>query len=806
MVQSSRASLSDKRRSVNFAEVGGGAATSERLKDAEARISQSMHSRPSALEVVASASLLEGPRANSPGIPKAEVQENAQTLSAMVAGGVKAMGATTSPAAGGGRNLQLISGGDFLPAGLIGTMVNLASGDAASSGMLAVRHARLIQKLILASGDEATKTNEKWQKKLASVKAGPVELTVMNDMRRAGHKIRSKRRGAFLERLAAEMDTHNVNREEGLFGQHKEKRGSDGSEGRNSLRPSSESALSSDSSSSSTSLSDSSSASDAEDVSAPGLTTKKRFSNSLAVPRRNSESSSRRTSTVDNMQGTRRSSEAPPGTGANGEGRQHVKLRMSKKLSNANLLAGDVKQLARRTSTEAEAAAPHEARRRGTYDAAARRISATPASQAQEDQGTPEGRSELTPAQRAKLPEVFGISKFRHHRTIICGGHWQEPANSVKRFHHEVAERLGLVAEEGDWDPSEVYKLSVPALEKLAHQKAQRERERAATYIQSRYRGYLVKRPILKIMQQRREALKMLKPWLMHMLRRKELRLVAQVTLRRHRMAIKIQANWRRKVVQMYAVTSKELREVGNRMDLLQEQIYPAEARQRDREAAETERMMEEEVHSRAAEMEYRREVQEVRAAGILQPHFRRFLKGLRQRKLAREEQERLAQEAEEAKRQKRLKRGRAPAANEDSEQGKHHLGKEHRQGTGPRLEQSPGSPPRKGSKELEAGEKATSAMGKALSVFEAMGRKGAGHEALDDEDGVPDSARSLAPEAQQHSLRPHSEPWHRAILPPVRRGLSTAGAGARGGPARGALQTLKVPVPVLHEPSRLRK
>eukprot|EP00747_Dinoflagellata_sp_TGD_P065254 gnl/TRDRNA2_/TRDRNA2_154280_c0_seq1.p1 gnl/TRDRNA2_/TRDRNA2_154280_c0~~gnl/TRDRNA2_/TRDRNA2_154280_c0_seq1.p1 ORF type:complete len:930 (-),score=152.66 gnl/TRDRNA2_/TRDRNA2_154280_c0_seq1:102-2891(-) len=88
------------------------------------------------------------------------------------------------------------------------------------------------------------------------------------------------------------------------------------------------------------------------------------------------------------------------------------------------------------------------------------------------------------PFRRPKiLPEVPGLrNRFRDQRVILKNG-WRNEAPTVKRFHVQVAKRLGL--ENGiDWDASNVYHIDVASLAQAAQRKEDRARDAAATTLQ----------------------------------------------------------------------------------------------------------------------------------------------------------------------------------------------------------------------------------------------------------------------------------------------------------------------------------
>lgn len=218
----------------------------EELLDAPDHQEERRRTRMSVVQVVAE-QMIKSP-ASSPSSPTngkkvseapSSVEEQTKGLMAAAAGGVKgaahgnqnaAMLTQASASANtSGKSGLLMGGADYLPTGLLGSMVNLAS-DSGGSGMIAVRHARLIQQLILASGDDSSKAYEKWNRKrqgLLSAPAGALRTAnpevdvqlLQSDVKRAATKLRTKRRLAFVQRVTAEIRSNGLSTEGGIFGQ-----------------------------------------------------------------------------------------------------------------------------------------------------------------------------------------------------------------------------------------------------------------------------------------------------------------------------------------------------------------------------------------------------------------------------------------------------------------------------------------------------------------------------------------------------------------------------------------------------------
>ncbi|CAE7494362.1 DPOL [Symbiodinium natans] len=428
-------------------------------------------------------------------------------------------------------------------------MVSLGS-DAANAGMMAVRHARIIQQLILASGNEASKAYEKWQRRgKASVCSKRDVEELQNDVRKAGNKMQQRRRANLLNRLSSEMTSHGF-QPEGAFGNRRSVTETpkpeaklpglshadslESFDGSGSGKPSASSATSSDSSSSSDSDSDeevpglgfmrlSGASSGCHETPEDGCLVWKAdayhagVEESLECPVVRSEPGGLRTGrraslTAENpvnLVAQRRIAvrqpsllqqpafgqlvrhSISPGSAAHPGGLPGLPgdvgapgFNSSRARPKRQSQWGQIAGLARLLRPKEEWTGPGSSIS-GPPDESGK--SDVEQSDTQ-DEAINEGKGvELTVAQRRKLPEVFGISKFRD-RTTILGQQWQEPAPTLKRFHLEVAERLGLDAAAGDWDPGQTYVMDVAKLEELAERKILRHQEEAATKVQTRPR------------------------------------------------------------------------------------------------------------------------------------------------------------------------------------------------------------------------------------------------------------------------------------------------------------------------------
>jgi len=812
--------------------------------------------------------------------------DSESAVSQAAAAGVKgaAAGAAlgNSPPSGSGTRSNagglLMAGGDFLPTGLMGNMVSLA-GEAGGSGMLAVRHARLIQQLIMASGDEASKAYEKWNRKRQGLSSNgksqgvyETELAAMqNDVRKSAGKIRTRRRGNLVSRLQAENLLAGFSTDvQDLSGQNK--RTSQATKGAAKTSSKDERAAAtagddknSESGGSSSSSGSSDLGSNSSDESSdsesrgqelpPGLTVRRSSTSGIIGGfRKSSRAEPLATSegklSIDGLRGVQKFAKI-----ANAVRRASSELKEERPTANAGTSLQRRLSGLRRLSTErnqrrqsspsnplSPLSATNSRRHSSGVDQARRALTEKGSSTSAKGQSQSAGETEqelgaaaadatehdapslpagaddeedsdvededddddlessegeeerlvLTAAQRLALPEVFGIRKF-HDQSLILGERWTEPASTFKRYHNEVADRLGLDAEKGEWDPSDIYNLTIPKLEILAQNKMERTRVDAATFIQSRWRAFRTRWPVQQMLSKRQEALKRLQPWLKKVVKRKGIRKLLEDAARRIKAAIKIQKYTRTWLVKKHLATEKELHQVTYRMQHLSEHLYPAEERERDREALERDRMSEEEAYTRALE-EYER-AEEERAANalkLIQPMVRRFL--LRKKYLRKAQ---LEHEKELKEQQEKMNKDRPWGRKKKRDDDDH----EHRHGRQAQGKQHGRSDARKGdtSGHADSARRASlssnhdgvftpsSAFGKALAAIEAMGMTTWDTD-MPVENSMPAQGRS--------GTRRTQSPAKSCSPLPYKRGPSTLRAGGRGGPGGGRGGPVVVCVP----------
>lgn len=669
-------------------------------------------------------------------------------------------GEKQSSARGTGRD-------NFLSAAVLGNMVSLGS-DGGHDGMMAVRHARLIQQLILASGNEASKAYEKWQRRgKASMAGGKTnEDLLQNDVRKAGNKLRQRRRGNLLARLelteAQATDETRVRRgttqPEALSGEAADD---------DTPREESQSEDSSETTTSSSTSSD-----DSEEVPALGFMRVAGRRASLSVAETLPLMTQRRAALRQPSLVAKVADFPQPG-----EGRK----RQSQVGGHWGQLAGLARMLIPNQDhgqgSRGSALLPES----GSL-ASPRRLSGEGKS---EDQNEADAPDEIGLDSRRKLPEVFGISKFRQGTTIMHE-QWQEPVATLKRLHLDVASRLGL--DEEDWDPDQTYLMSLQKFQELAELKFLRRQYKAAVWIQARWRSIRIRRPMRQVIYKRLQARQRIREWIRKVIRRK--RVADQIRNLRLCIvsAIKIQANVRRWLVKKELASAMGFHQVQFRMAALQERLYPSEERERDREANERSMMSREEVLSQEAENARRMyQAQIQRAVAVLQPAVRRWLSRVRAWRLLQEREKELR---EEHRRHRRF-RDRdddeyRPLSRSNFASGRSGVGSLSENG----MKKAGSGSDSDLARSLEAPGHPTSSFwhgpsGKALLALEAM--------ATTVEESTSRSQGSQVRVFRARAYRKSTCP----VLPPAPPGFRSDIAGARGGPKRGTPRLVSVPQPV---------
>lgn len=383
---------------------------------------------------------------------------------------------------------------------------------------------------------------------------------------------------------------------------------------------------------------------------------------------------------------------------------------------------------------------------------------------------TPQDREEHEeePPKMPKLPKGLGI-KLRNRI-------WKAPVPTLKRFHLRVAAKLGLDADAGDWDPGQTYLMSVEKLEELAEQKLQRQRYKAAVMVQARWRSLRIRRVYRQVIIKRLESRQRLREWFRKLLRRRRVADKIQHLRSCIVSTVKIQAHVRRWLVQKHWGADLALHRVQYRMTMLQEQLYPFEERERDREEAERSFMSREEVLSQQAEAARKQHEADIqRSVQVLQPAVRRWLSHLKYWRALQEREKELKEE--QAKRRRyRIHR------DEDEEQVK-------KAGSGDEPHRMGGRT--SGVKEDEKGWHA-SPLSKALLALEAMTTT------VESEKGRSSS--------HSRGFRARAYGKTSIVLPPAPPGFRSDIAGARGGPRRRHTPRLvSVPSPLRHDRSTSR-
>ncbi|CAE8584493.1 unnamed protein product, partial [Polarella glacialis] len=538
-------------------------------------------------------------------------------------------------------------------------MVSLP-GDVSSGGMLAVRHARLIQQLILATGDEAAKCHEKWQRRHAAalaaisdntastgaarLKENHTDLSKVNaEARKASTRLRLKKRSSLASRLAEEVQWATFggpplmpkqdspeeqlpgalplgNPDAAISEASSEASDHKGLAGlpRGVSRSRSSSKMSAPQSLPSSTESDDDPAVDELEV--PGVTARRGSNVHLIAAELRTAAEVRRRSSLQGVVSSM--------MGQEGRRLSHVValLNARKSLDSRNSDSGATAAAAAKEAATKEAAAKEA-------EAAAPPLSPSAKSETKV--------FELTPAIRRRLPEVFGLRKFRDQSQILGGSDWAQPAGTMKRFHVAAAQRLGLESDQGDWDPSQLYKLSIEDLELLAVKKQEGQRHQAATVIQKIWKSYHTRRSVMVVIEKRRKCLLLMQAWWKGVFARHRLVSALMDMKTRSQAATRIQSFCRRWLVQFRLRSASELHRVLYRLAQLQESLYPAALRQPGLQLPGNMRSscggaFPAEGGSRKGE--------------VLQPAFRRFLRRLRQWQRLRKKE----QEAKELKEQRR--------------------------------------------------------------------------------------------------------------------------------------------------------
>ncbi|CAL1129734.1 unnamed protein product, partial [Cladocopium goreaui] len=671
---------------------------------------------------------------------------------------------------------------NFLSAAVLGNMVSLGS-DAGNAGMMAVRHARLIQQLILASGNEASKAYEKWQRRGKTTVAYGSKTNnedfLQNDVRKAGNKLRQRRRGNLLARLETTEvvpATSETRLRRGTSTQEI-------NEAQTSGEPADEDDTSkseeSDEDSSSDATTSSTSSDDSEDE-VPGLGFMRVAGRS---GRRASLNADQMPMLAQRKQRGRAALRQPSVVAR--ESSTEVRKQRQSQVGHWGQLAGLARMMMPMSHDQGARASilfPDGSGGLGS----ARRLSEGKS----EDQNEADAPDESGDSRR-KLPEVFGIHVSKSpHRTM----QWQEPVATLKRLHLDVAARLGLDAEAGDWDPDQTYQMSIAKFEELAEQKLLRRQQKAAIWIQARWRSQRIRRPLRQVIYKRLEARHKIRAWIRKVLRRKKIA-DKMVHLRMCIIStIKIQANVRRWLVKKEMGSAVAFHQVQFRMAALQERLYPAEERERDREANERLMMSEEEELSQRAESARRKhEADRQRAVAVLQPAVRRWLSRVKCWRLLQEREKELNEN-------KRYRRFRDRDDDEYRPLSRSTFASGPRSGIGSVLEpagvkkvgsggdgdfaRSLGSQAGEGHPGVPGPSFWHGPSGKALLALEVINATVAEH-------------RSSGSQARGFRARAYRTRASSIALPPAPPGFRSDIAGARGGPKRGTPRLVSVPPPV---------
>lgn len=170
---------------------------------------------------------------------------------------------------------------------------------------------------------------------------------------------------------------------------------------------------------------------------------------------------------------------------------------------------------------------------------------------------------------RKNLPEVPRLrSKFRGRRQIL-GGHYHEGKMTTKRWHEQIAESLGLSAE--DWNSDQVYAVHETHLDEIAFHKEQALRARATSTIQIWWRHLAIQACLSNLNQLMSNASTLIQRWWRD-------QLTYKVPMKRrlrqrqveHDAATKIQKIVRGRQTASYWWSSIEMQKIGDKMVVLQ--------------------------------------------------------------------------------------------------------------------------------------------------------------------------------------------------------------------------------------------
>lgn len=112
---------------------------------------------------------------------------------------------------------------------------------------------------------------------------------------------------------------------------------------------------------------------------------------------------------------------------------------------------------------------------------------------------------------RIKLPEIARLRTKFHDQRRILGDSYRFPAQTVKRYHLDAAERLGLGPD--DWDVTRIYQMNVDDLVRAAELKETKKLEKAAAQLQVQWRLMMFVRKVRSDRKRRREALLRIQRW-----------------------------------------------------------------------------------------------------------------------------------------------------------------------------------------------------------------------------------------------------------------------------------------------------
>eukprot|EP00746_Dinoflagellata_sp_MGD_P166920 gnl/MRDRNA2_/MRDRNA2_97153_c0_seq1.p1 gnl/MRDRNA2_/MRDRNA2_97153_c0~~gnl/MRDRNA2_/MRDRNA2_97153_c0_seq1.p1 ORF type:complete len:1150 (+),score=184.93 gnl/MRDRNA2_/MRDRNA2_97153_c0_seq1:437-3451(+) len=176
------------------------------------------------------------------------------------------------------------------------------------------------------------------------------------------------------------------------------------------------------------------------------------------------------------------------------------------------------------------------------------------------------------PVKKKNLPEVPRLrSKFRGKR-LILNGQYRDGKMTTKRWHERVAEELGLTDE--DWNSKTVYAICENDLDDIARDKEECERITATTTLQIWWRYLRLKSYLANLNQLMTDAATLLQRWwLQYLMYKLPIRKRVQHRQEKRRAATLIQTRFRGWRAVRYWWSSMQVARIGDHMNVLQAEM-----------------------------------------------------------------------------------------------------------------------------------------------------------------------------------------------------------------------------------------